>query len=177
MTAAVRKMPAQKPGRSIQEVATPVDFLNAVQSRFGEFGWDLAASQDNTCAPDWFDKERDSLRQGWHQLPVQGRWLWLNPEFADINPWAEKCAAEMRLGARILLLTPASVGAKWFQKHVVPAAHVIELSDRIQFVGHTHPFPKDLCLSVFCAGLTGRSGWAWKRGWPEMVAAGRMAAE
>jgi hypothetical protein len=67
----------------------------------------------------------------------------------------------MQRGARILFLTPASVGANWFQQYVVPFAHVIELSPRMSFDGK-NPFPKDLVLSVYMHGLTGRSHWRWK---------------
>jgi phage N-6-adenine-methyltransferase len=143
---------------SVQTYATPPDFMAAVAPRFGKPAFDLAASTDNTKAARFYSEADDSLKQSWHKL---GGWLWLNPPFSDIAPWAEKCAAEMRLGARILFLTPASVGANWFQRHVVPNAHVLELSPRLSFDGH-QPYPKDLVLSVFCCSLTGRSHWAWK---------------
>jgi hypothetical protein len=72
---------------------------------------------------------------------------------------------EMLRGARILLLVPASVGANWFQNHVAPNAHVIELVGRVKFVGHKQGFPKDLVLCAFMHGLTGRSSWKWRDGW------------
>ncbi len=147
-------------GKSFQAFETPGEFLQAVALRFGFLSWDLAATPENAKAPNYFTKQQDSLKQEW-RVKSGGLVCWLNPEFGCIAPWAEKCAAEMKLGARILLLTPASVGANWFQQHVVPNAHVLELSPRISFDGR-HPFPKDLVLSVFYGGLTGRSHWRWK---------------
>lgn len=152
------KMPAQKPGKSKQDYGTPRPFLDALELRFGRIQFDLAASAHNKVVDAYFDERKDSLKQTWHRIPGL---LWLNPPFGDIDPWAEKCAAEAKQGARIAFLTPASVGANWFQEHVVPSAHVLELSPRLSFDG-LHPFPKDLVCSIFYAGLTGRSAWRWR---------------
>ncbi len=147
-------------GASFQSYQTPEEFLTAVINRFGPLGVDLAASDENYKAVHWYTEQNDSLTEAW-----AAHWpntnCWLNPPFGNLAPWAAKCAAEMKLGARILFLTPASVGANWFQQHVVPNAHVIELSPRLSFDGQ-NSFPKDLILSVFYGGLTGRSHWRWK---------------
>lgn len=34
-------------GTSNQDVATPREFLKVVEARFGQIGWDLAATKDN----------------------------------------------------------------------------------------------------------------------------------
>ncbi len=143
---------------SNQSFGTPDDFMAAVTGRFGRITFDLAASSENAKSALFYSEAEDSLKQPWHKL---GGVLWLNPPFSDISVWAEKCAAEMKLGARILFLTPASVGANWFQQHVAPFAHVLELSPRMSFDGR-NPFPKDLILSCYMHGLTGRSHWRWK---------------
>ena len=147
-------------GTSEQDVQTPRDLLDPIEKRFGKVTIDLAASEPNVCEH-YYSPELDSLATPW---PLSNGLCWLNPPYSNIEPWAEKCAAEMRKGARILLLVPASVGANWFQRHVVPNAHVIELMGRVKFVGHTQGFPKDLVLCVFWAGLTGRSSWRWRGG-------------
>jgi phage N-6-adenine-methyltransferase len=161
-----RKMPAQKPHTSEQAYGTPREFLEAVEKRFGPIVFDLAASASNCVVPDYYDEETDSLSQLWHQRPHTGGWLWLNPPFGDIPRFAAKCVEEMKLGARILMLTPASVGANWFQDVVAPNAHVVELTARMKFAGAKDLYPKDLALSVFAFGLTGRSSWKWTKGWP-----------
>jgi hypothetical protein len=92
----------------------------------------------------------DSLKQDWHKIlapdiPVRPL-LFLNPPFADIAPWAAKCAAEARLGAEILFLVPASVGSEWFAEHVWKHACVYLLRGRLCFDGKD-PYPKD-CLAA-----------------------------
>ncbi|HVJ20148.1 MAG TPA: DNA N-6-adenine-methyltransferase [Polyangiaceae bacterium] len=152
--------PVQKPGKSFQAYETPRDFLDAVERRFGSLAWDLACTAENAKAPSRITSEQDALAVDWSVHCA--RWLcWLNPEFGNIAPWAEKCAVESQRGCRILMLTPASVGSNWFQQWVVPYAHVLELSPRLSFDGK-NPFPKDLILSVYMHGLTGRSHWRWK---------------
>lgn len=153
-----RRMPAQKPGRSVQEVATPVEFIDAVQDRFGPITFDLAALKSNSVVERFYSPKDDSLQQRWHQ---HEGWLWLNPPFSDIGPWARKCVAEAAHGAHILLLTPASVGADWFRFHLFPNAYVLYLSPRLQFAGHPHPYPKDLALTVFCHDMHGQDTWRW----------------
>lgn len=160
-------------GRGRQDYATPPEFLMAVRGRFGALVWDLAA-QAHTCATHYDDEffgpgsryGEDALQESWVDTQERDErygWLWLNPPFANLDPWAKKCAEEMQRGARILMLTPASIGTRWFSEHVQPHAHVIGLSPRITFVGTDAPYPKDLMLSVFAHGLTGFSTWHW---WP-----------
>lgn len=151
--------PSMARGTSKQDFKTPPDFMQAVQLRFGPIIWDLAAHSGNTQHAQFFSKEMDSLKQEWSTLG--NGWLWLNPEFDDIDPWAEKCAKEMKLGAKILFLTPASIGANWYWKHVSKNACVQALQSRMSFDGK-HPYPKDLILSVFCHGLRGFQPWDWK---------------
>jgi phage N-6-adenine-methyltransferase len=155
------KMPVQKPGKSVQEVETPLDFMQAVEKRFGRMDFDLAASPGNAKAFRYFHKEHDSLKQDWSKLDGN---LWLNCEYSDIEPWAAKCAS-YKIGLfdniRIFLLTPASVGSNWFQSHVWGSALVLALNPRLTFVGHTQAYPKDLILSCF-NGKYGFEPWRWK---------------
>jgi phage N-6-adenine-methyltransferase len=154
--------PVQKPGRSKQDYGTPIEFIRACEERFGPFVCDLAASDENTKARAWYTRERDSLAQPWHTDYPNGT-LWLNPEFADIDPWAAKCALEStRRFGLILLLTPASIGCNWFADHVKGKAIVLGVSPRLTFEGTTAPYPKDLMLSVFGYGLSGFDTWRWR---------------
>ena len=157
-----RKMPAQSPGSSVQSYGTPRAFIDAVEARFGPLLHDLSASSANTKAPTFYGKADDGLAQPWALDFPRGN-LWLNPEFAKIAPWAEKCAIEStaRQGL-VLLLTPASVGSNWFAEWVHRRSMVFALSPRLTFEGETTPYPKDLILSVYGMGLEGFSCWRWK---------------
>ena len=148
--------PAQKPGRSKQDYGTPRAFLVAVEARFGALQFDLAASADNSKCLGHFSEMVDSLTQDWCKL--RGN-LWLNPPFANIDPWAAKCAASFSPTRWIFLLTPASIGTEWFAAHVWGIARVMPLRPRMTFdgtpinpkTGRPDPYPKDLMLSVFGA--------------------------
>ena len=162
-------MPEQKPGRSVQEVGTPRAFLDAVETRFGELKWDLAADETNHVTPDWSGpgsrRQPDSLAGAWWALPAG--LLWLNPPYGNIAPWAEKCSG-WRFGdygssryQRIAFLVPASVGSNWFADHVDGKALVIFLRPRLTFVGHTQSYPKDLILAIY-GEKPGYECWRWK---------------
>ena len=143
---------------SKQDYQTPWEFIRAVESRFGKFEWDLAADDQNHKAPKYFTEKTNSLSHPWAMISGN---CWLNPPFGVIGPWAEKCAKEARLGAKIFLLTPASVGSNWFAEHVHGKALVLFLSPRLTFDGADDPYPKDLILS--CYGQPpGYEPWRWK---------------
>lgn len=150
-------------GESKQNFRTPDDFRRAVVARFGPIAFDLAADESNQFCEKrdhYFSIEHNSLVHAWHEIPGT---LWLNPEFSRIEPWAQKCAEEAKLGARILLLTPASVGSEWFAMHVWRKAFVLGLTGRLHFMPD-HPqwgYPKDCVLSCYNFGV-GFDLWKWK---------------
>jgi hypothetical protein len=82
---------------SKQDYATPWELIHAVHRRFGAITTDLAASEENKKADRFFDESANSLVQNWRELTGN---LWLNPPFADISPWAEKCAVESTGGGK-----------------------------------------------------------------------------
>lgn len=130
--------PAQKPGRSCQVFSTPKDFLDATKRRLGisEFAFDFAANSDNAKARHWWGEEDDSLSrspQEWAQQIVGGHGF-LNPPFADIAPWASRCADTATLGGHIAFLVPAGVGANWYLRHVHRKALVLALNGRLCFI-------------------------------------------
>lgn len=163
-------VPKQKPGRSKQDYETPRIFLDALEKRFGKMDVDLAATRKNAKAPICLTLEEDSLTYHWaSSWPDEN--LFLNPPFADIEPWAAKCAEEgpKMIRGRIFLLTPASIGSDWFARNVYGQAMVLGLSPRIPFdgtpinpkTGRPDGYPKDLMISVFGAGMHGFDCWRW----------------
>jgi phage N-6-adenine-methyltransferase len=163
-------MPKQKPGKSRQDYETPQDLIDAIEQRFGPLAFDLAAHAKNTKCKGYYNSRVDSLKQDWSLLKGN---LWLNPPFARIGPWAEKCKETVwywqhlngedtfALPFNIFLLTPAAIGSEWFRKHIYMHAGVIALNPRIQFVGEADPYIKDCMLSVF--GMhPSFEVWRWK---------------
>jgi phage N-6-adenine-methyltransferase len=159
-------MPRQKPGLSVQSVGTPREFLDAVERRFGPITLDLAATSENKVCELHFGPGT-TLRGGEDALDPKVSWAgrslrFCNPPFGDIEPWAQKCAAERR-DAFIALLTPASVGSEWFAAHVHQKALVLALRPRIRFVNHEAGFPRDLLLNVYGPLVApGFDLWRWR---------------
>lgn len=157
-------MPAQKPGKSKQDYATPPEFIAAVKHRLRieAFVVDLAASAENTKSANYFTKEDDALSGDWEGAADHygGGWMWLNPPFADIAPWAKKCKES--LPTRIALLVPAAVGSNWWRDYVDGKAHVLLLNGRISFDG-VGPYPKDCALCLYTAFAQGYEVWDWRQ--------------
>lgn len=158
-------MPAQKRGESRQDYMTPPEFLDAVTIRWHipAFDIDLAASENNVGAKRIITPEENSLTVDWTQLRGD---LWLNPPFANIAPWAEKCANDMQgtrfsRRRRLFFLVPAAVGSRWFERYVYPCSRVYFLRDRICFDGK-NVYPKDCILAVF-GEHPGYEFWSWRK--------------
>ena len=163
-----RKMPAQKPGRSIQTYSTPMDLIDAIKVkwRLKQFAWDLAADGGNTKAARYFTEDQDSLAQNWRALKGN---LWLNPPFARIGPWAKKCALstpyrialdEGEFARRIFFLVPAAPGSNWWRDFVHEKARVVFLNGRPCFDGKAG-FPKDISLCIY-GEKPGYEVWSWQ---------------
>jgi DNA (cytosine-5)-methyltransferase 1 len=153
--------PQQAPGRSKQDYQTPPELLRAIERDFHVEHWamDLAADQHNHICPTWLGPGSavaiDALKVDW-VFPGD---LWLNPPFADIEPWVKKCAFTVRFG-RIFLLVPASVGSNWYQAYVHGRGHTVAISPRVSFT--KDPYPKDITIVVFGPLRGGFSTWRWK---------------
>lgn len=154
-------------GGSRQDYSTPDDFIRAVERRFGPLAFDLAASAENKKAPQFFDAAADALAQDWSPAALNvadwtRRWCWLNPPFANIEPWARKCAEAKDEGQHILFLVPAAVGSNWWARWVNGEAAVLFLNGRLSFDGK-NPYPKDCALCVYSQqSVPGYSVWDWR---------------
>lgn len=155
------KMPTQKPGKSEQIVCTPPELLEAIKARLHihSFAMDLAASNENSVSHQCYTEAEDAIIQDW----VFNGWNWCNPPFSDIEPWVAKAAKESLKGAQTIMLVPASVGSNWWKEYVETYSYQSFLSPRVTFVGHIHPYPKDLALLFYTPwGFIGHECWRWK---------------
>jgi phage N-6-adenine-methyltransferase len=156
-----RTGPSVNRGRSKQDYGTPWGFIRSVEAKWGPLIADLAASGQNKKAAAYYSIENDALSRSWSQDFPEGN-LWLNPPFANISPWAEKCKEEgVRRDGLIFLLVPASIGTDWFAQHVHRHARVLGLSPRLIFEGTKDPYPKDLMLCLFGKATDGFDVWRW----------------
>ena len=154
--------PTVRRHNSKQDYETPIEFIRVVESRFGRIKVDLAATEKDAKADRYITQEQDSLSQHWHHR-FGSLFLWLNPPFNNVAPWVEKCLLESQKGARILLLTQASVGSNWFAEYIFGHANIYFLRPRLSFDGE-NPYPKDLMLSAFAPEIANPriQCWKWK---------------
>jgi phage N-6-adenine-methyltransferase len=153
-------------GRSRQNYSTPRDFLGAVTQRFGRIDWDLAATDDAAVCARYLGPgshvSDDALAVEWASVVGERHVAWLNPPFADIAPWAARCAALRERSGWTLLLVPASVGTVWWAEHVHGKGFAFWLSPRLTFAECSDPYPKDLALVAYGFGVHGAAPWKWR---------------
>lgn len=158
--------PAQKPGKSVQEVGTPDEFIAAVENRFGKIDVDLAGDHNLHVVGSWYgpgsQRGVDSLAVSWVGIGHG----FLNPPFGNITPWVEKCAKEIATNdtrLQIGVLLPAALETNWFSDHVYNKASVLILKPRLKFKGHAHDFPKGLMYCLYSKyNVGGIKIWDWK---------------
>ncbi len=146
----ISRVLGNSPSTSKQDYETPRWLIRACEERWGTFTLDLAAREDNKRAPACITPEMDSFNTEWPKNVL----CWLNPPFAKLGPWAQRCREQ---GARVVMLTPASVSTEWYAKYVYGFAHTILLRPRFAFdgmpvnpkTGKVDPFPKDLMLTLW----------------------------
>lgn len=102
---------------------TPIEIINAL----GRFDLDpcAAPSAPDRCALIGYCGINDGL-----YLPWFGR-VFCNPPYGRFSrPWLEKCAEH---GNAIALVTPKSIGARWFQS-LLKGTTVLFLQGRVPFI-------------------------------------------
>jgi phage N-6-adenine-methyltransferase len=156
--------------KSKHDYGTPRAFIDAVNSKWGPLVADLAAHAGNAKCETYLTESEDSLVIDWAARWPTGN-LWLNPPFANIEPWARKCREEsVRRDGLICMLTPASIGTDWFAEHVHSHARVLGVSPRLTFdgtapnrkTGKIDGYPKDLMISLFGRATAGFDVWKWR---------------
>jgi len=159
-----------------QDYGTDKRLLKALANKGFVIDFDLACTRENCVVNKYpvsngfYYPEDDAFSYNWSDIETsEGGWLFLNPPFANIRPWAQKCWHQTITGSKIILLTPASVGSTWFQDFVFNKAHVFFLKGRLKFegakpnpnTGKVDPYPKDCMISVFDNFHTGFNIWDW----------------
>lgn len=155
-------------GGGVQTRSTPKDLVQTIEQRFGvAFCVDLAADEQNKKCDLYFGEQQNSLTVSWAQWihdyfqtnPGNNLCAWLNPPFKHVAPWMEKCGHESAKGLRIITLTLASIGSNWYNDFVKPHALSLVLRERVAFEGMDLAFNKDLMVSLWGFGMTGRGEW------------------
>ena len=164
-------MPKQKPGRSVQNVGTPDWLIKVIEQTWGKIALDAAASHDYHVGEGmYYTKEDNALLQSW-MVPA-GCIVFINPPYGrmkgyskGIGEWVQAAHASAEFyGRTIVMLVPASVGAKWWADWVDGKAAAYFIRPRLVFKGHKDPYQKDLALLVYgeqpgykCVYVTGET--------------------
>jgi|SRR5882672_2468055 len=117
----------------------------------GGFDLDVAADEDSSVAPEWYDgRQRGSgLTHEWRGC------CFANPPWSVIAPWVNKAITEVDCGRAsvVVMVLPARTGTAWFAQCREKAELILFLRGRPQFDRpdgeKNSSCPEDVCVVVF----------------------------
>ena len=126
--------------------ATPQEFYDKLNWRFGPFDLDPCASPHNTKCSNFFTKAEDGLSKDWGDSTV-----FVNPPYGrGIDKWIAKAYNEsMKPDTKVVMLIPARTDTKYWHKYVMKASEVYFVKGRLKFGGSKTPAPFPSVLIIF----------------------------
>jgi len=124
------------------EWATPQDFFDKLNWRFGPFDLDPCATVFNTKCKYFFTEQDDGLAQDWG-----GHTVFVNPPYGrGIKAWIKKGYEEVESGdpgTRVVMLIPARTDTKYWHDYVMKASEIYFVKGRLKFgdSDNSAPFP------------------------------------
>lgn len=144
----------RKRTRGKQNWQTPKIVFNNL-NKITPFCIDLAADAKNALCTNYFDETDNALDidwNAWYNTRVASRqfswdlWGFLNPPFANLAPWYQKCYEEQEKGFQTVMLVQASTDPQYFHDFILgdkcPKA-VAFSKGRIQYVDPDNPGKKN----------------------------------
>jgi phage N-6-adenine-methyltransferase len=123
--------------------ATPSDFFDQCNERFGPFDLDVCANADNAKCARFFTAADDGLSQDWC-----GR-CWMNPPYGRlIGKWMRKAYESSLSGATVVCLVPARTDTAWWHDYAAKG-DVEFIRGRLKFGGSKNSAPFPSALVVF----------------------------
>jgi len=128
------------------EWATPQSFFDKLDSIFGPFTLDAAASSNNYKVKNHFTEADDSLSQDW-----SGNTVFLNPPYGRaLKEWVRKAYEEGQKSATtVVMLIPARTDTKYWHDYVMKADEIRFVRGRIKFGDETNSAPFPSAVIVF----------------------------
>jgi len=126
--------------------ATPQDFYDKLNWRFGPFNLDPCSSDDNAKCARHFTEEDDGLSQDW-----AGHTVFVNPPYGrGISDWIKKGFQEsQKPNTKVVMLLPARTDTKYFHEYVMQADEVFFVKGRLKFGDSSNSAPFPSMIVVF----------------------------
>jgi len=128
------------------EWATPEDFFEKLDWRFGPFDLDPCADPTNTKCANFFTEAEDGLTKNW-----EGFTSFINPPYGrGIDKWIKKAYEESRKeDTRAVMLIPARTDTKYWHKYVMRADEIYFVKGRLKFGSSDNSAPFPSAVVVF----------------------------
>ena len=122
------------------EWATPQDFFDKLNWRFGPFDLDPCANAGNTKCANFFTEPEDGLSKDWGEFTC-----FVNPPYGrGIDKWIQKAYEESRKeNTKVVMLIPSRTDTKYWHQYVMRADEVYFIKGRLKFGSgdNSAPFP------------------------------------
>ena len=130
------------------EWATPQEFFNKLDWRFGKFTLDPCATNDNHKAKKYYTLEDNGLAQDW-----EGETVFVNPPYRNLSEWVEKGYRESQKDdTKVVMLIPARTDTKYWHKYVMRASEIHFIKGRLKFGDSKNSAPFPSAVVVFNSG-------------------------
>tara|TARA_B100000886_G_scaffold175017_1_gene119855 strand:- start:10435 stop:10908 length:474 start_codon:yes stop_codon:yes gene_type:complete len=126
--------------------ATPQDFFNKLNWRFGPFTLDPCADSGNTKCTKYFTESDNGLSESW-----EGFTSFVNPPYGrGIDKWIRKAFEESRKNnTKVVMLIPARTDTKYWHQYVMKADEVYFIKGRLKFGDSENSAPFPSAVVVF----------------------------
>jgi len=130
------------------EWATPQEFFNKLDWRFGKFTLDPCATNDNHKTKKYYTLEDNGLAQDW-----EGETVFVNPPYRNLSEWVEKGYRESQKDdTKVVMLIPARTDTKYWHKYVMRASEIHFIKGRLKFGDSKNSAPFPSAVVVFNSG-------------------------
>tara|TARA_R100000664_G_C2757266_1_gene145422 strand:- start:248 stop:721 length:474 start_codon:yes stop_codon:yes gene_type:complete len=128
------------------EWATPQEFFDKLNWRFGPFDLDPCADPTNTKCANFFTEAENGLSKSW-----AGFTSFINPPYGrGIDRWIEKAYKDSRNeNTKVVMLIPARTDTKYWHKYVMKADEVYFVKGRLKFGDSENSAPFPSAVVVF----------------------------
>jgi len=128
------------------EWATPQDFFDKLDWRFGPFDLDPCATPYNTKCVNFYTEAEDGLSKDW-----SGHTVFVNPPYGrGIDKWIQKGYNTAKDGvSRVVMLIPARTDTKYWHDYVMNASEVYFIRGRLKFGNNSNSAPFPSAVVVF----------------------------